>query len=239
MINILEAVIFEGIWGESIDENYDWTRVFNVLVGVGLIITIPTPFKKSITKKFYFFDTESRYTDYIIDFGGESHWFWQISWISLYSSWNWLFVTRYYGYISFWPQMAHVFPPLIRSYFYRKKRGAFCGIWLQSRTNALIVYLTFIILFRGYLLESKRFEYKAVQHGLPLMIWSVLNFICAGGYCYWWLIIKQKQLQTNNDNVDYDANNVGQSIDINHTVVAVELNHDQFRDQKSIQITGN
>ena len=230
-VNIFEAMFFETMLGESVDGKYDWAKVFNILTGACLIITIPRPFKNSNTRQYYYFDTNCRYTDYIVDFGCQSHWFWQIIWVTLYTSWDWVFITRYFGYDSFWHQMGHLLPPMVRSYFYNNKNGAICGIYLQSRANVLMIYMTLIFVFRNDILQTKMFEYKKVQYGLPLMIWSICNFICAFGYSYWWFRIKAKQLQLQ---LQTKNRSINQGID---TIVAVELN--QCKDVKSIQIAGN
>ena len=217
-INIFEAVLFEGIGGKSSDGKHDWSRIFNCLSGILLIITMPTPFNKSITKKCYYFNTQSRYTDYIIDFGGTggsgtgsesgteidraSHWLLQIAWVTIYSSWDWEFFTRYFGYVSFWSQVVHVWAPLLRCYFYKENINGINkigGIYFQSRAHSIMLYGTIIQPVRGYVIGSNWTNDKWLANGLGLMIWSIVNFVLAIVYAYWWFVVKKKQLKQNKD----------------------------------------
>ena len=220
--------MFEFIWGESYDNKYNDARIFNCLSGICLIITMPIPFENSLTKDCYYFDTQSRYTDYIIHFGGggsSSHdhgiiknWVLQVAWITLYTSWDWEFVTRYFGYGSFVAQTAHLFPPMMRCYFYYRSNVnnnhnhnnsnndhdgqlqlqiAIGGIYFQSRTNALMMYGMLIQPIRDFVIGSRFSTNVFPAYGMPLMIWSIVNFFLTLIYVYWWFLIKRRELKRN------------------------------------------
>ena len=195
-LNIAEAMFTEVVSGVTYDGQYNWSRFFNVISAFCLIVTAPMPFKNSISNHLCYFDTSGRYTDYIVNFGAVSSWYFQIVWVSLYTSWNWCFVTRAFGDNTFYVVCAHLFPPLIRSFFYNNNKGAICGIWLQSRATCLLMYFTVVVPIRDKIFGGTvrpRVGYAA--YGLSLTIWSSINMIVGLGYLYWWFAVKQKELK--------------------------------------------
>ena len=187
-INIIEAMIFESLWGISNGNVLNWSRIFNIIAGFFTLITIPLPISLLDTRlfgndncnykfgniKFWHCDIKSDYTDLLMYLPNNKYNnYIGILWLLLYCSWNVCYSIRFFTFAVINVAVVHIGVPLIRSII-----GYKYGMFVQSRAYILWMFITIIIAIREDIFQdSGTFYAKPVGNGWVLMIWSVINCI--------------------------------------------------------------
>ena len=237
-LNIAEAIVFESFSSESLNYSYlNWTRFFNIMAGILLIITIPIPpmianqinfkYGLNVPSMWYYqkpINSNLKYYDIIMDLPNKRDdrykcctccmSYMGIIWLCLYCSWNFLFVMRTYGYQSL-GALLHILPPFFRSII-----NLNFGLWLQSRAHALWIYFALIKFIRYEIFDATENKYPSIiQNGIVLAVWSIANMIIALFYLYLWLI----KIKSYKNSIDDDTKSDGKDQPMSKSNSDVEM----------------